>query len=207
MYIPEYHRVEDNAVTLAFMRTNPFAILVSNTAAGLIATHLPVISKPEAGTFILRAHVARANPHWKALESEKESLLIFHGPHAYISPTLYEARESVPTWNYAVVHAYGAASLLHEESELAPLLEEIVSQFDQSYLRQWASLSQEYRSRMIRHIVGLEIKATRVETKFKLSQNRTRLDQQSVIQSLAKSSDTAVSEIARLMRERGLGQK
>ena len=206
LYIPEYHHIEDNALTLAFMQANPFALLVSDRE-GLFATHLPVVARIISGQFILRAHVARANPHWKALESNKESLVIFHGPHAYISPTLYENRESVPTWNYAAVHAYGAAKLLHDEADLAPLLEEIIAHFDQLYSSQWKSLSPEYRSRMMRHIVGFEIKATRVETKFKLSQNRSRRDQEQVIQALAQSGDSAVTEVARLMRECGLGLK
>lgn len=207
MYIPEYHRIEDRALTLAFMQANPFAILVTNTENGFFATHVPVLAKDVSGNVEITGHMARANDHWKCLEQGGESLIIFHGPHAYISPTLYEARESVPTWNYAAVHAYGSAKTLHDEAELAPLLEDIIAHFDAPYLQQWASLSQEYRSRMMRHIVGFEIKATRLETKFKLSQNRSRSDQESVIQSLARSQDSTAAEVGRLMRARGLGLK
>jgi transcriptional regulator len=207
LYIPEYHRIDDTALSVSFMQANPFAILVSNTENGLFATHLPVLVKDLSGDINISGHVARANDHWKFLEQGGEVLIIFHGPHAYISPTLYESRESVPTWNYAAVHAYGRATTLHKEGELAPLLEQIITQFDMPYLSQWRSLSEEYRARMMRHIVGFEIQATRVETKFKLSQNRSRKDQESVIQMLAQSEDSAVTKVARLMRAQSLGMK
>jgi transcriptional regulator len=207
LYIPEYHRIDDTALSVSFMQANPFAILVSNTENGLFATHLPVLVKDLSGDINICGHVARANDHWKFLEQGGEVLIIFHGPHAYISPTLYESRESVPTWNYAAVHAYGRATTLHNEGELAPLLEQIITQFDMPYLSQWRSLSEEYRAHMMRHIVGFEIQATRVETKFKLSQNRSRKDQESVIQMLAQSEDSAVTKVARLMRAQSLGMK
>jgi len=207
LYIPEYHRIEDRDLSLAFMQANPFAILISNAQDGLFATHLPVLTKQIAGNFEISGHMARANGHWKSLEQDGGALVIFHGPHAYISPTLYESPESVPTWNYAAVHAYGIARTLHNEAELAPLLDDLIRHFDALYLQQWASLSQEYRSRMMRHIVGFQIKITRLETKFKLSQNRSRKDQQSVIQSLASSQDSTITEVARLMRAQGLGLK
>jgi transcriptional regulator len=206
VYIPEYNRVEDRALTLAFMRANPFAILISTTDEGPFATHLPILARQVDGCLHLRGHVAKANPHWKSLESG-ESLLIFHSPHAYISPTLYENRESVPTWNYAAVHVYGTAKLVTADGKLNELLWALISQLDSAYLAQWSSLTDEYRSRMIRHIVGFEIQATRVETKFKLSQNRSKNDQESVIQALAQSPDSTATEVARLMRQLGLGSR
>jgi transcriptional regulator len=207
LYIPEYNRIDDDALTLAFMQANPFAVLVSDSDVGLIATHLPVVSQMVSGEFILRAHVAKANQHWKALEQARDSLVIFHGPHAFISPSLYEARESVPTWTYAVVHAYGRGRILSDESDAVQVLHDLIAAFDAPYLAQWASVGEQYRQRMIRNIVAFEIQATRAETKFKLNQNRTQVDQECVIQALAQSADSAVTEIARLMRERGLGAK
>lgn len=206
LYIPEYHRVEDRAVTLAFIHANPFAILISTTADGHFATHLPVLAAEVDGHLHLRGHMAKANPHWKSINEDQESLVIFHGPHAYISPCLYETRESVPTWNYAAVHAYGKGSVVTDESHLHTLLQELIAHFDSQYAEQWPSLSDQYRSRMVQHIVGFELTATRVETKFKLSQNRPRADQESVIRSLASSSDSTVAAIAALMKQRGLGK-
>jgi transcriptional regulator len=206
MYIPEFNRVEDQAAALAFMRANPFAILVSSCDEGPFATHLPVVITESAGKVILRAHVAKANPHWKMLE-QQESLVIFHGPHAYVSPSLYEIRESVPTWNYATVHAYGRGQILASDTDKHQVLAELISQFDASYLEQWNSFDDQYRSRMLNHIVAFEIAVTRVEAKFKLSQNRTRIEQENVIQALGASSDSAVSGVAEMMRQLGLGAR
>jgi transcriptional regulator len=207
MYIPEFNRIEDQAAALAFMRANPFVILVSNNDDAPFATHLPVLIADSGGEITLRAHVAKANPHWKTLdqEPERDSLVIFHGPHAYISPALYEVHESVPTWNYATVHAYGRGKLLTAETDKQQVLAELISQFDSSYLNQWNSFDEQYRSRMLNHIVAFEINVTRIEAKFKLSQNRTRIEQENVIQTLGASSDSAISGVADLMRQRGLG--
>jgi transcriptional regulator len=206
MYIPEFNRVEDRATALAFMRTNPFAILVSNSDQTPFATHLPVVIAETAGKVTLRAHVAKANPHWKLLE-QRESLVIFHGPHAYISPSLYEIRESVPTWNYATVHAYGRATILAADTGKDQVLAELISHFDPSYLEQWNSFDDQYRNRMLNHIVAFEIAVTRMEAKFKLSQNRTTIEQENVIQTLGASLDSAVSGVAEMMRQMGLGAR
>jgi transcriptional regulator len=206
MYIPEFNRIEDQATTLVFMRANPFAILVSNHENAPFATHLPVLVADSGEQLVIRAHVAKANPHWKMIEHQ-ESLLIFHGPHAYISPALYEIRESVPTWNYATVHVYGRGKILPADTDKHEVLAELISQFDSSYLQQWKSFDEQYRSRMLNHIVAFEIAVTRIESKFKLSQNRTRVEQENVIQALGASSDPAVSGVAELMHKRGLGVK
>lgn len=206
MYIPEFNRLKDTAVALSFIRANPFAIVVS-TAEGLpFATHIPVLVSEEAGGILLRGHVARANPHWKVLEQERETLAIFHGPHAYISPSLYGSRESVPTWNYAAVHAYGHARVFHQAEPLTEVLLETISQFEQAYLDQWRGLNENYRAKMLTEIVGFEIPVERVEAKFKLSQNRPRADQSRIIQSLETSTDSAISGVAKLMKDQGLGQ-
>jgi len=207
LYIPEFNRVEDHTIAIAFIRANPFAILVSTTDGGPFATHLPLLIDESDDQITLRGHVAKANPHWQMIGQEEahESLVIFHGPHAYVSPTLYEIRESVPTWNYAAVHVYGKGRVLTDESAARQVLEDLTAQFDSSYTEQWNSFNDEYRDRMQRHIVAFEITATRVETKFKLSQNRTKLEQENVIRALAENSDSAISGVAALMRQHGLG--
>src|SRR4051812_33732714 len=206
MYIPEFNRVEDQAVAVAFMRANPFVILVSNHEDTPFATHLPVVVAEANQQVTVRAHVAKSNPHWKMLE-QRDSLLIFHGPHAYISPALYEIGESVPTWNYVTVHAYGRGKILPADGDKHQVLTELISQFDSSYLSQWNSFDEQYRSRMLNHIVAFEIPVTRIEAKFKLSQNRTKVEQENVIQALGASADPTISGVAALMRECGLGLK
>lgn len=188
------------------MQANPFAIVVSAGEGSPFATHLPVLAAEAAGEIRLRGHVARNNPQWKLLEQERETLVIFHGPHAYISPSLYGSRESVPTWNYAAVHAYGRARIFEEPQLLTEVLVETIAFFDQAYLDHWRGLNENYRAKMLSNIVGFEIGVARMEAKFKLSQNRPKADQARVIQSLESSSDSAISGVAKLMKEQGLGK-
>ena len=204
MYIPEFNRIEDRAISLEFMRANPFAILISPSERGPIATHLPLLVRETPDNLLLRGHFAKANHHWSIIEEEQESLVIFHGPHAYISPSLYEIRESVPTWNYATVHVYGKGEIV-KDGEAEQVLADLIAQFDPSYYAQWQSFSEEYRDKMLRRIVAFEFEATRVEAKFKLGQNRTKAEQDNLIQALEQNSDSAVTGVAALMRRQKLG--
>ncbi len=207
MYIPEHFRVRDRAHAITFMRANPFAILISSTDEGPFATHLPLSVRGTDDQLLLRGHVAKANPHWRYLERQPPCLTIFHGPHAFIPTTNYTTRETVPTWNYGAVHVYGNARLFGSEEELQSMLHELIETFEPAFADQWASLRDAYRERMVSHIVGFEITVTKLEAKFKLSQNRTPEEQANVIRSLEKAEDTTVSGVSRLMREQGLGLK
>lgn len=207
VYIPEHFRISDHATALAFMRANPFTILVSSTADGPFATHVPVIIRDDVERVIIRGHVAKANPHWRHLEQQPECLIIFHGPHAYVSASNYVTLENVPTWNYGAVHVYGNARVFSAPDELLGVLHELIPTFEPAYAEQWASLSQSYRESMLKHIVGFEIAVTKIEAKFKLSQNRTKEEQANVITSLGKADDTAIAGVSRLMRQQNLGTK
>jgi len=206
VYIPEFNRQEDRAAALAFMRANPFAVLVSTIDGTPFATHLPLLVDEAGAQVVVRGHMAKANPHWKSIQPGQESLIVFHGPHAYISPSLYEIRESVPTWNYAAVHVYGEPTLFADEDGLREILHQMIHIFESSYMAQWSELSAEYQSRMMKHIVGFEIKVKRLEAKFKLSQNRTKEEQARVMQSLHESKDSNISGVAELMQQEGLGR-
>jgi len=186
------------------MRANPFTIMVSSTAEGPFATHLPVFVRSEGERVLLRGHVAKANPHWRYLQQQPQCLTIFHGPHSYISPSLYVVRETVPTWNYGAIHVYGNARTFAEPEPLLEVLHELIGTFEPAYAEQWASLSQGYRERTLSHIVGFEVAVTKIEAKFKLGQNRTPEEHANMIAALEKAQDTAVSGVARLMREQGL---
>jgi transcriptional regulator len=206
MYIPEYFRVRDHEDAIKFMRANPFAVLISSIEAGPFATHLPLFIRAAEEKVLLRGHVAKANPHWRHLEQEPQCLVIFHGPHSYISPRNYTVRESVPTWNYGAVHLYGNAQVFSSPEALQGMLNELIDTFDPAYTSQWASLDKSYRERMLKQIVGFEIEVTKMEAKFKLNQNRSADDQENVIASLEKAEDTTVSGVARLMKEQNLGR-
>jgi len=210
MYIPEHFRVHDHADAIAFMRANPFAILISSTPGspndvGPFATHLPIFVSADGERLVLRGHVAKANSHWRHLEQQPQCLTIFHGPHAFVSASNYVTRENVPTWNYGAVHVYGNARTFASPEDLQGVLHQLIGTFEPAYAEQWASFSETYRERMLSHIVGIEIAVTRLEAKFKLSQNRTKEEQANVIASLGKAGDTAISGVSRLMQQQGLG--
>ena len=187
------------------MRANPFAILISTAETGPFATHLPLFVRTEEEKVILRGHVAKANPHWRYLEQHPQCLTIFHGPHSYVSTSNYVTRENVPTWNYGAVHLYGTARVFATPEALQGMLHELIATFEAAYAQQWDSFNQAYRDRMLSHIVGFEITATKLEAKFKLGQNRSKQEQANMLATLAKAEDTAVSGVARLMQEQGLG--
>src|SRR5580692_5743049 len=179
------------------MQANPFVILVSAHDDGPFASHVPVV---------IRGHVAKANPHWRYLEQNPQCLTIFHGPHSYISPSNYTTRENVPTWNYGAVHLYGTARVFASPEALQGVLHELIATFEAAYAQQWDSLDQTYRDRMLTHIVGFEITATKLEAKFKLGQNRSKQEQANMLASLSKAEDTAVTGVARLMQQQGMGK-
>jgi transcriptional regulator len=204
LYIPEFNRIEDRQTSLAFMKANPFAILITKLEDALVATHLPLLIEQVGNDLIVCGHFAKANHQWRAIE-DKDSLAIFHGPHAYISPSLYEVRESVPTWNYAAVHVYGRGRVLKDDVAVRQVLIDLTSRFDPSYYQQWLTFSADYREKMVRRIVAFEIQATRIETKFKLGQNRSKPEQDNLIRVLERSADSNVQGLAALMKQEKLG--
>jgi len=189
------------------MKSNPFVILVSATEDAPFASHVPVVIRESGDQLILRGHVAKANPHWRYLEQNPQCLTIFHGPHAFVSTSNYVTRENVPTWNYGAVHVYGNARVYSSPEALQGMLHDLIATFEAAYAQQWDGFDQAYRDRMLSHIVGFEITATKLEAKFKLGQNRTKEEQSNMLASLSKSEDTAVSGVARLMQQQGLGKK
>lgn len=174
LYVPPHFRADDPQTLLGFVERNAFGTLVSSGAHGLHVSHIPFVAeRDEAGKVRLLGHVARANPHWPELEAAAQVIAIFHGPHAYISPGWYQNHPSVPTWNYAVVHAHGKARLL-EEAELHELLLTLSNTYESGRERPWrmSDLPAAFVDSMLKAIVGFEIEVERLEGKFKLSQNR-----------------------------------
>jgi transcriptional regulator len=206
VYIPEHFVVRDHAAAIAFMQANPFVILVSAHDDVPFASHVPVVIREAGDQLIIRGHVAKANPHWRYLEQNPQCLTIFHGPHSYISPSNYTTRENVPTWNYGAVHLYGTARVFASPEALQSVLHELIATFEAAYAEQWDSLEQNYRDNMLKHIVGFEITATKLEAKFKLGQNRSKQEQANMLSSLSEAEDTAVTGVARLMEAQGMGK-
>lgn len=203
MYVPGHFDENDPKRVRGLMRRYPFALLVSAVGGQPFATHLPLVLDAERGAHgHLRGHVARANPHWRALEKDGACMAAFQGPNAYVSPNWYDVHPAVPTWNYAAVHAYGHARLMGD-GELRKLLDDLSAIHEAGQPVPWTTgkLTEEWFAKQRKAIVGLEIEIRRLEGKFKLSQNRASGDRQNVIDALAKGNEGA-REISALMRER-----
>lgn len=197
MYIPRSFQVEDPEVLAAFIRAHSFATLISAGEEAPFATHLPLLL--EEG--VLRGHLARANPHWRLFDGQRQSLAIFHGPHAYVSPTWYTTSPAVPTWNYAAVHVYGAPRPIEEEARLSALVDRLAAVYEAKQPQPWPGvLPPEYRAKMLQGIVGFEMEIGRIEGKFKLGQNRSRQDQLGVLARLESSADPQAQALAALAR-------
>jgi transcriptional regulator len=201
MYIPGSNRQDDPDLLSAFMRANSFATLITQDGDSPFASHLPFVLDTERGAHgTLRAHLARANPQWRQFDDTHEALVVFQGPHAYISPTWYAIHPSVPTWNYAVVHAYGAPKVL-DDAGLYAVLRDSVVQYESSRQNPWefGSLTEEYLGKMMQAIVGFELEITRLEGKYKMSQGRPEADIEGAIAGLTEGGDPLELEVARMM--------
>jgi transcriptional regulator len=182
MFIPPAFRVGDRETLYQFIERYGFATLVSTRDGVPFASHVPLLLD-RAGPTLL-GHLARANPHWEAFADGAESLAIFHGPHAYVSPSWYATAPAVPTWNYAVVHAYGTPRLLTPD-RTREVVDSAVRKYEESRPAPWPNaLPDEFRARLLAAIVGFEMPISRMEGKFKLGQNRPAADQAGMLDGL-----------------------
>jgi transcriptional regulator len=172
MYIPSINRETDPEALIALMDRHPFATLLSVREGEPFLTPLPVTVLRSGDEVVLNAHLARANPQWRDFGPGRPAQLLFQGPHAYISPTLYDSEQSVPTWNYALVIAHGEPEIVTDEREAMAAMEALIERFEPGYLAQWERLPERYRKGMMQGIVAFRMRVERFEGKFKLSQNR-----------------------------------
>ncbi|MDH4323197.1 MAG: FMN-binding negative transcriptional regulator [Betaproteobacteria bacterium] len=200
MYSPPYNRVEDRRELLDFMRANSFALLVTATDGVPLASHLPVTVADGAGGIVIHSHMAKPNPQWQAF-FEDEVLVVFSGPHAYVSPRWYEATERVPTWNYAAVHAYGRVRVASDRALKHAAQRALVAELDPAWLPKFDALRKEYVDSMLEGIVTFDIAVTRLETRWKLSQNRGRREQELIAAELDKAADPSLKALAALTRK------
>jgi transcriptional regulator len=171
MYRPTAFQEDDIDKLVAFMRANSFATVVSIVEGSPIASHIPLVVTLHDGVVKLIGHLAKQNPQWQGFGTV-ESLAIFTGAHAYISPSLYEKRESVPTWNYIAVHAYGVPQIItrHDSPDsMHHMINGMIETYEADYHSHWHSLSDQFREGMMEGIVGFEMTVTRLEGKYKLS--------------------------------------
>jgi transcriptional regulator len=200
MYSPSYNRIDDKAELLAFLRANSFPILVTGTGGVLQASHLPVTIHSEGPQIVIDMHMAKNNPQWKEF-FDHEVMVVFSGPHAYVSPRWYQDEERVPTWNYAAVHAYGVAKIISDKKEKHESQRRLIESLDPQWLPKFDALRQEYVDRMLAGIVNFAIPVTRLETRWKLSQNRGRREMELIAAELEQSSDSSERALADLTRK------
>jgi transcriptional regulator len=184
MYTPKFNQVSDRTILVEAMQAYSFAILIgplssTENPSPHHATHLPLVVRDEGPHGILEGHFAKANPHWQSL-ANRETLVVFPGPHCYVSPSLYAEELSVPTWNYIAIHAYGTIELIEDDPEKDALLFRLIQANDPAYSKQWRNLPEGFRRTMLAGIMGFRIPITRIEGKFKISQNRPEADRRAV---------------------------
>lgn len=196
MYAPSYNRLEDRAELVAFMRQNNFPVLVTGLGGALHASHLPAMIHEDGEKIVIDMHMAHANPQWHEFFDE-EVLVIFTGAHAYVSPRWYEEQERVPTWNYAAVHAYGVPQMIKDEAAKHASQRRLVEYMDPAWLPKFDALSGKYLSGMLNGIVNFQIPVSRIETRWKLSQNRGRREMELIAAELEKAGETALAALMR----------
>ncbi|MBA3943773.1 MAG: FMN-binding negative transcriptional regulator [Herpetosiphonaceae bacterium] len=202
MYLPDMYEVHDHVVLLPFMARFNFATLVTADAGVPFASHVTWEVHPQRGPLgTLNAHVARPNPQWQHFANSQEVLVIFQGDHGYISPSWYASTQpTVPTWNYMAVHAYGVPHILEDNVAVYRHLRALVHEHETSIASPW-QMDEAYMEKLARGVVAFEIEITRLEGKFKLSQNKTERDRAGVIAALVASPHPSDHALAGAMQE------
>lgn len=209
MYLPPLFKEDRIEVLHRLVRERPLAVLVTLGSGGLNANHIPFELDPEPAPLgTLRGHVARANPLWKDFSAAVEALAVFQGPQTYISPSWYTTKQAtgkvVPTWNYAVVHAYGPLTIVEDAAWLRALVEALTNRHEAASADPWrvSDAPEDFVALQLRAIVGIEIPVTRLEGKWKASQNRPTADREGVIRGLRALAGDDPAAMATLVQER-----
>ena len=202
VYLPPHFTETDETVLLTHIERYDFGLLITQRDE-LIASQVPFLAERRDGKLYLLGHLARPNPQCAALDGG-EALAIFTGPHAYISPSWYATGPAVPTWNYASVHAYGVARAIADKDWLNDLLRRLSERHEAREPAPWRMQDQPapFLDGMLGGIIGFEIAVSRLEGKFKLSQNRPATDRPRIVAALEARDDAESDGVARLMRER-----
>ena len=207
MYIPKHFEETSVEVMHELIRERPLATIVTLTSLGLNANHIPLYLFKDSSHFgVLRGHVARANPMWTDVLDDVEVLVIFHGPDAYISPSWYPTKEEtgkvVPTWNYAVVHAYGNLRAIDDPLWLRNQLEILTDHNEDQFSKRWSvsDAPHDYTEKLIEAVVGVEILITKLFGKWKVSQNQPPQNKEGVINGLENSEPPDPTSMAGLIK-------
>ncbi len=202
MYIPAAFREDDTEKLFDLIERHSFGLLISDIDGVPFATHLPLLlDRSVAPQGCLIGHMARANSHWEKADGNTV-LAVFAGPHAYISPTWYEAENVVPTWNYVAVHASGTFRAIREQQALLEIVGRYVDFYEAAFPRPWKlDAASDYAKKMAGAIVGFQIEISRLEGKWKLNQNHPRERREKVVRALRGSDSEDARAVAELMQE------
>jgi transcriptional regulator len=202
MFVPPAFAVSDLPKLHQFITQNSFGLVVSQVDGVPFATHIPILLRRAEGEYgTLAGHFARANPQWRQLAGQT-ALVIFAGPHAYVSPTWYEAENMVPTWNYTAVHAYGRIELIDAGEPLLDILKESVQVYERAMPQPWVfEGTGTFTERLMEQIVGFRMVIEKIEGKFKLNQNHPAERRHRVVGALERQGDENSRAVAKLMRD------
>lgn len=202
MYVPPSFGETDPERLLELCARYPFATVVTPGPSDLWISHLPLLARRGDGRIVLAGHFARANGHWKALGAGAPTTAIFHGPHAYVSPTWYVTAPAVPTWNYVVVHATGRATVRDDAGYVASVVRDLTERFEAKGPGAWSpdGVPGDFSARQLEAIVGFEIVVERWEGKVKLNQNRSAEDRAGVIARYEADGSDDTRALAAMMR-------
>jgi transcriptional regulator len=210
MYQPPHFREDRLEVQHALVRAHPLGLLVTLGSTGLVANPVPFALDASASPYgTLKAHLSRANPQWQDFDPAREALTVFQGPGAYITPSWYAAKwehgKVVPTWNYAIVQAYGRMRVVDDPTWLLQQVTAMTSVQEAARPEPWAvsDAPEAFVAAQLKGIVGIEIEITRIEAKWKVSQNRQEADRLGVAAGLRQSPDDASHQMAELVEARG----
>ena len=210
MYQPPHFREDRLEIQHALIGAHPLGLLVTSGRTGLLANPIPFVLDPSASPLgTLKAHLSRANAQWRDFDPDREALVVFQGPEAYITPSWYEAKREhgkvVPTWNYAMVQAYGRIRIKDDPEWLLRQISAMTARQESARLEPWAvgDAPASFVAAQIKGIVGIEIEISRIEGKWKVSQNRSEADRRGVAAGLRLAEDDASREMAELVEARG----
>jgi len=209
MYIPRANEEKRVSVMQALMVSHPLATLVTLGAHGLFASHIPMVFEDDGSPFgVLKGHISRANPQWRDFTPAVDALAIFAGDQHYVSPSWYseegEHAKQVPTWNYAVVHAYAPLKVIEDEQWLLAHVNSLTNIHEAAFPVPWkvSDAPEDFIGSLLKEIIGLELSIRRLEGKWKVSQNRTERERKGVIDGLIKLNTPESLAMKALVEER-----
>ncbi len=206
MYQPPQFQEDRVPVMHDLMRTHPFATLISYASDGISANHVPLVLHQDGSDFgTLRGHIAKANGLANNFDATVELLAVFQGPHHYVTPAWYPSKKQhgkvVPTWNYAVVHAYGTLRVIDDADWLLAQVQSLTNLHEAGRDQQWAvsDAPPDYVEKMLKGITGLEIPISRLQGKWKVSQNKDDADREGVARGLKNEASSAATQMSDLI--------